>query len=883
MRRVICILSIILLVLASASAKIHTIGDSTMADYDQNEPDQKGMYGWGQVFGDYFSNGMTVKNWGDRGESARSFYKKFWTNTKKEIKKGDFVLIQFGHNDQKSVTTDVYREYLSKFICETRELGATPILVTSICRKLFDGNKISRLGRIDNGKAHGVDENNHTYDYPYHMKKVADSLKVQCLDLTTACKLYMESWGPQGCKQFFPSGGSTHTNELGARVNAQLVAQLMYQANILKKYIAIKKIDLPKNNGKISATTDTKDESDSAEEDWNYYMVKTGADGYAVFGNLSGESLLVPHDLIAYGVIPGSETNLVKLVKVGNVIPDKVGVIVRGKPNTEYSLTATTESPTFKRQKQNLLKVTEKTGNIQAHERNSYNYLFTSEKRNITFIPADGKTSLRIKRAYLASPVKTDKITIERKQNNNATPSTSSNDNNKTNTEAITTKVYYVSPTGNDKNNGESSSKAFATLAKAQSLVAPGDIIYILPGTYKIKEKDLMAPNYQKVYAVAFLLDKSGSAEKPISYIGISDAQGNRPVFDFSEVKPNARITGFLLTGSYIHMKNMESIGIQVTQPTHTQSENFRIFNASHNKLENISAHDGMGIGFYLIKKCAHNYFINCDAYNNYDTVSENGKGGNSDGFGCHPGTLDSEDNVFIGCRAWYNSDDGYDLINAQAPVKFLYSIAYKNGLAQINGEDKKIADGNGFKCGGYGMGKVARVKFDKAPMHIIENCISAENRANGFYANHHLGGLHFNHCSAYKNGGANYNMTNRKDRTENGNSNVNGYGHIIEHCLSYGSDAIKSNKHLSMVDGNKKDCTIQDNSFCWNSTTQKWDNNKKLTKSSFKSLDAKELLAKRDKEGMLPAFSFLAPTQPSEYGYNFDNYQRMVDEYRNK
>lgn len=85
------------------------------------------------------------------------------------------------------------------------------------------------------------------------------------------------------------------------------------------------------------------------------------------------------------------------------------------------------------------------------------------------------------------------------------------------------------------------------------------------------------------------------------------------------------------------------------------------------------------------------------------------------------------------------------------------------------------------------------------------------------------------------------------------------------------------------MVDGNKKDCTIQDNSFCWNSTTQKWDNNKKLTKSSFKSLDAKELLAKRDKEGMLPAFSFLAPTQPSEYGYNFDNYQRMVDEYRNK
>lgn len=417
MKRILIITLALLSLVLNVSAKIHTIGDSTMADYDQAEPDQKRMYGWGQVFGDYFSNGMTVKNWGDRGESARSFYRKFWPKVRTEIKKGDYVLIQFGHNDQKSVTTDVYREYLSRFICETRELGATPILVTSICRKLFEGTKISRLGRIDNGKAHGVDENNHTYDYPYHMKKVADSLKVECLDLTTACKEYMESWGPEGCKQFFPSGGSTHTNELGARVNAQLVAQLMYKANILKKHINISQISLPRNNGKITAVTNSKNESDSAEEDWNYYMVKTGADGFAVFGNLSGENLAVPEGLIAYGVIQGTEKHLVKLVKVGNVIPAQVGIIVRGKPNTEYSLTATTESPMFKRQKQNLLKVSEKTGNVKANENGFYNYLFTSERKKITFIPSDGKTQLRIKRAYLVSPDKLENITIERRQN----------------------------------------------------------------------------------------------------------------------------------------------------------------------------------------------------------------------------------------------------------------------------------------------------------------------------------------------------------------------------------------------------------------------------------------------------------------------------------
>lgn len=381
MKRILIIALALLTLVLNASAKIHTIGDSTMADYDQAEPDQKGMYGWGQVFGDYFSNGMTVKNWGDRGESARSFYRKFWPKVRTEIKKGDYVLIQFGHNDQKSVTTDVYREYLSRFICETRELGATPILVTSICRKLFEGTKISRLGRIDNGKAHGVDENDHTYDYPHHMKKVADSLKVQCLDLTTACKEYMESWGPEGCKQFFPAGGSTHTNELGARVNAQLVAQLMYKANILKKYINISQISLPKNNGIITAVTNSKNESDSAEEDWNYYMVKTGADGFAVFGNLSGENLAVPEGLIAYGVIQGTDKHLVKLVKVGNVIPAQVGIIVRGKPNTEYSLTATTELRCSNAKKQNLLKVSEKTGNVKTKENGSYNYLFTSERK----------------------------------------------------------------------------------------------------------------------------------------------------------------------------------------------------------------------------------------------------------------------------------------------------------------------------------------------------------------------------------------------------------------------------------------------------------------------------------------------------------------------
>lgn len=445
----------------------------------------------------------------------------------------------------------------------------------------------------------------------------------------------------------------------------------------------------------------------------------------------------------------------------------------------------------------------------------------------------------------------------------------------------ISAKDYYVAVNGKDCNNGTSEKKAFASLAKAQQMVTAGDNVYILPGTYRVSEKDMMAPNHEKGYAVVFLLDKKGTKEKPISYIGVADKNGQRPVFDFTDVRPKQRITGFLLTGSYLRVKNLETIGIQVTKDDHTHSENFRLSNASYNVLENIAAHDGMGIGFYLIRRCKENYIINCDAYNNFDTVSENGKGGNSDGFGAHVGSLDSKGNTFIGCRAWYNSDDGFDLINAQAPVTFLYCIAYKNGLANINGEDKRIADGNGIKCGGYGMGKAARVKFATAPMHIAANCISAFNRAAGFYANHHLGGLHFSHCTAYMNGGAAFSMTNRKDATEEGRVNVPGYGHVVEGCLSFGYHPTKSAKHLTNVDNEKSN--IRNNSFSWNADTQKWENDTKLRNDSFESIDATKLLKPRDKDGMLTEFSFLKFKEPQSYGTDFSGYAKTVEEYRNK
>ena len=148
------------------------------------------MYGWGTFLGDYLT--LTSINWADQGESTSSFYKKFWPAAKAEIKSGDIVIIQFGHNDQKSITTAEYRINLAKYIDEVRALGATPILATSICRKLFSGKTITRLGRIDDGDKNGVGIDDHTYDFPYNMQLVAQEKNCQIIDMTTATKTLLE-------------------------------------------------------------------------------------------------------------------------------------------------------------------------------------------------------------------------------------------------------------------------------------------------------------------------------------------------------------------------------------------------------------------------------------------------------------------------------------------------------------------------------------------------------------------------------------------------------------------------------------------------------------------------------------------------------------------
>ena len=199
---------------------VHMIGDSTMA----NKPviPANPERGWGQMFQMYFKDSVRVENYAQNGRSSKTFIAEGrWDKVVAAIKPGDFVIIQFGHNDEK--TNDVNRgtapfgEYttnLVRFIRETREHKATPILATPTARRKFD-----EAGKLTN--SHGV--------YPEAVRKVASEQNVSLLELTTATEKLLQQLGPESSKRLFdwiPAGefsadskkleDDTHFNAYGA-------------------------------------------------------------------------------------------------------------------------------------------------------------------------------------------------------------------------------------------------------------------------------------------------------------------------------------------------------------------------------------------------------------------------------------------------------------------------------------------------------------------------------------------------------------------------------------------------------------------------------------------------------------------------------------------
>jgi hypothetical protein len=272
---------------------------------------------------------------------------------------------------------------------------------------------------------------------------------------------------------------------------------------------------------------------------------------------------------------------------------------------------------------------------------------------------------------------------------------------------------FFVHPEGNDANPG-TLAQPFATVTRAQEAASPGDTVWLRGGVYAFRGT---------TGAVGILLHKSGAPGKRIHYWAYQD---ETPVLDFFELQTPARIKGISVTGSWLHLRGLELRGVQQILTHTNESWGIRIEGGSHNIFERLDLHHNEGPGLFIAEG-GHNLVLNCDSHHNYDPD----RGGeNADGFGGH---ARAEGNVFRGCRAWFNSDDGFDLIHAR-------------GAHVI----ERAGNGGGFKMGGWLLNP-ARFPGHIA-VHVVTHSLAFHNRAEGFNANYHPGMLRFYNNTAFNN-----------------------------------------------------------------------------------------------------------------------------------
>ncbi len=296
---------------------------------------------------------------------------------------------------------------------------------------------------------------------------------------------------------------------------------------------------------------------------------------------------------------------------------------------------------------------------------------------------------------------------------------------------------YYVAVDGNDSNPG-TLEQPFATMQKAIQAAEPGELVYVRGGVYEIVQ------GANPGAGIAF--SKSGTSDtNRIRYFAYP---GEVPVFDFArlQIQPDPNYTsGVVVSGAWLHLKGFEIRNV----PMNTRSNTgLSVNGGAHDDIfELLDLHDNFGSGMFIHTTTGGHQVINCDSHDNYDPYSHQGDGQNADGFGVHYQET-GEVTRFSGCRAWWNSDDGWDFISQEVPVIVENSWAMGNGY--INSGTGRPADGNGngFKAGSSKTGI----------RHVVKNCVAWGNRASGFYANHSSGGNDWFNNTSYDNG-TQYNM----------------------------------------------------------------------------------------------------------------------------
>ena len=203
---------------------IYIVGDSTSTDQPR-EP----FNSWGQMLTRFFKPEIAIANHGESGESLRGFLgENRWAKLLSVIKPGDWVLIQMGHNDQKETGEGIgaftsYKTDLKRFVADTRQHGATPVLVTSMNRMTFDAQ-----GKITNSLG----------DYPEAVRQAAKEENVALIDLNAMSKLFYEAIGPADAHLAFAGSDTTHHDNYGSYELAKCIVEGIRQDKLpIAKYL----------------------------------------------------------------------------------------------------------------------------------------------------------------------------------------------------------------------------------------------------------------------------------------------------------------------------------------------------------------------------------------------------------------------------------------------------------------------------------------------------------------------------------------------------------------------------------------------------------------------------------------------------------------------
>jgi hypothetical protein len=262
----------------------------------------------------------------------------------------------------------------------------------------------------------------------------------------------------------------------------------------------------------------------------------------------------------------------------------------------------------------------------------------------------------------------------------------------------------YVGANGLDSNPG-TIDRPLATINFAQTLAGPGFTIWILPGTLRYSET-------QEILVAGSANDRARLFAAP----------GARPVVDFSGLpRQNDASRGIILRTDGWHVRGLE---------VQNAGDNGILVNGANNIVEDVILHGNQDTGLQItsfgtaVNSAANNLILNCDSYENFDPQAN---GEDADGFAAKirvgPG------NVFRGCRAWNNADDGWDFFAADDVVTIEDSWAFLNGI--IAGGGNSAGDGNGFKLGGLPRGEGE----GHAP-HIVRGGLAFDNRTCGYTRN---------------------------------------------------------------------------------------------------------------------------------------------------